>query len=231
MLRKFNNIHEGETCVIIGCGPSLKETPRDLLDKYITFGANKIFALYIGDPAIPEELIGFAPTYYTLVDDKMIFDCVPVLAGIDWPTKEIFVRRGTPLPGANFLRVEIRSGISRDINVDVVLGGTVTYVNLQIAAYMGFTTALLVGLDHNYHKYNEKKPGAMMLADGDDDAHFYPGYFTSGHLYAAPELDGVEAHTFPTAKREWEGKGGKIINLTPGTCEKVFERGRFKEWM
>ena len=48
-----------ETAVIIANGPSLKNVPNEWLDKYPTFGANRVFLKY-------------NPTYLTLVDVKMV---------------------------------------------------------------------------------------------------------------------------------------------------------------
>ena len=229
MLKHLKDIHIGETCVIVGGGPSLRATPLKLLEKYPTFGCNKIFALYYKLKGTPEKLHGFVPTYYTCVDDKMIMDCIHHL--FDYPAKKIFLRRGLPFKGVNYLRVEVKAGISDDINREVVLGGTVTNVQLQIAYYMGFTTALLVGIDHDYHMYGEKKPGALLLAEGEDDSHFYPDYFTNGHLYAAAELDNINKVTFPLVNHMWGSTGRRIINLTPGTKETVFKKGKYKDWM
>jgi hypothetical protein len=56
--------HKGETCIIIGNGPSLKEIPQDFLKKYPTFGTNRIYAI--------KHLEGFHPVYYASVNPLVL---------------------------------------------------------------------------------------------------------------------------------------------------------------
>ena len=65
-LRRFHNIHQGETCVIIGNGPSLDKTDLFKLDHYVTFGSNRIF----DKP--------FTPYYYCIIDKRMMRSCLPL---------------------------------------------------------------------------------------------------------------------------------------------------------
>ncbi|MBW8012502.1 MAG: hypothetical protein FVQ83_14900 [Chloroflexi bacterium] len=233
MLRKFKDIHTGEICVVIGNGPSLKDTPLELLKKYPSFGANKIFLLD-----------GFTSTYYTVIDQYMIHSCTPRLMAwsslrelprrtefsTGYAPREMFIRRGFPVPGSNQINCVVEAGFSTDINECVIMGGTVTFANLQIAYYMGFTTALLVGVDHNYSGMTDKKPGATFVAEGEDVDHFHVEYFESGHIFAAPELEGT-SRSYEAARRVWETDGRKIINLTPGTKLDVFEVGTYEDWI
>ena len=150
MLKRFKDTYKDGTCVIIGNGPSLKETPRKLLDDQITFGANKIYALWNDEPDIPEQLAGFVPDHYTIIDEKMLIHCGPFLnLHPDYPPVK-FVRKGYKVKGGLPINCVVKPGFSSDINIEVVMGGTVVYAMLQIAFYMGFRTALLVGVDHRY---------------------------------------------------------------------------------
>ena len=58
-LGKFHDIHKGETCVVIGNGPSLKLSDIQRLP-YKTFGSNQIYRL------------PFQPDYYSIVDKEML---------------------------------------------------------------------------------------------------------------------------------------------------------------
>lgn len=223
MLRKFKNLHAGQTCLILGNGPSLPAAPRALMERYPSFGANKIFML-----ADLPGWQGFAPTYYSIIDAKMAHDCSEHLS--EYPVEVMFIRRGVPLPGSYQINTVVEAGFSKDINAKVVMGGTVTYANLQIAYYMGFSAALLVGVDHNYGKYATKKPGAAFIAEGNDDAHFHPDYFKAGRMYNAPELSG-SARMYQVARRVWEQDGRRILNLTPGSNLDVFEKDEYEHWM
>ncbi|MDH5508619.1 MAG: hypothetical protein OEZ02_15460, partial [Anaerolineae bacterium] len=142
----------------------------------------------------------------------------------------MFIRRGYPVRGSHQINTVVEAGFSKDINEKVVMGGTVTYANLQIAYYMGFSTALLVGVDHRYGKYECKQPGSTFIAEGADDAHFHGSYFGDGRIYNAPELNGT-VRMYALADKVWRAAGRRIINLTPGTALDVFEQGAFADWM
>lgn len=48
-LRKFQNIHEGEDCIILGAGPSLNEIPHEFLSKMTVIGTNLSFKYHTPD--------------------------------------------------------------------------------------------------------------------------------------------------------------------------------------
>ncbi len=223
MLRIFKDIHAGETCVNLGNGPSLVDAPRALLERYPSFGANKIFLL-----AEMPGWAGFTPTYYTIIDALMADDCTRRLR--DYSVEAMFIRRGEQVKGAHQINTVVAAGFSKDINAKVVMGGTVTYANLQIAYYMGFTTALLVGVDHSYGKYGKYEPGAAFMAEGHDNAHFHPDYFSDGHIYNAPELTGTE-RMYRLARQVWQGDDRRIYNLTPDTYLEEFPHDEYQNWM
>lgn len=247
MLRKFKNLHEGETCLIIGNGPSLIDCPIELLDKYLSFGANKIYTMYDWerftgsndrvDEKTKEKLKafdGFVPTYYTVIDEHMIHNVAAELINLvngGYKPEALFIRRPYPVPGSYQINTIVHAGWSNNINKAVVMGGTVTYANLQIAKYMGFKTVLLVGVDHNYPTFEGVPQGVLFQQEGGkDEAHFHPDYFKEGDFYAAPALVGSEEY-YKQARVVFEGEDGKIVNLTPETQETAFEKGEYDDWL
>jgi hypothetical protein len=224
MIQQFKDIHKGETCLVIGNGPSLDNTPLEkLVDKYKTFAANKIY-----DSAVHPDII---PDYWTCIDDLMLTDCVPYLLAHPEFIAERFVPRTIPLPKSHGLTTIVDIGFSTNAAEKVFLGGTVTCVNLQLAYYMGFSTVLLVGIDHAYPKSSKDgRPGSKFIAQGKDEDHFASKsgeYFAEGKIYNRPELDAIERYFFPLAKRNIK----RIVNLTPESAEQVFEKGKFEEWL
>lgn len=225
MIREFLDIHKGQTALIVGNGPSLDISPlMKLAAKYTTLAANKIYDSHVHP--------SFVPNYWTCIDDLMLTDCVPWLLAHPEFTAERFVPRHIPLVGSHGLNTVVDIGFSADASEKVYLGGTVTYVNLQLAKYMGFSTVLLVGVDHNYPKAAaEGRPGSKMIADGADPDHFRGktgAYFSPGKLYNRPELGAVEKHFFPLARKAF---GGQVFNLTPGSAEAVFEKQSWSKWL
>lgn len=211
--RYYKNIHEGETGVIIGNGPSLRDVPLDFLKKYPSFGTNRI---YLMD--------GFTPSYYCSVNPLVIQQFITDIAQIDapkfLPAPYCFDDTCLPLHSSSIVV------FSKDASQWIHEGHTVTFVCMQIAYYMGFKNILLVGVDHSF-KY-EGAPNQEMVLDGNDPNHFHPDYF-KGRKWNNPDLARSE-HAYKLARAMYESKGRRIINLTPGTKEQVFEHGDLNDW-
>jgi len=209
----MHNAYKDKTCIIVGNGPSLKKVPLSFLRKYPTFGTNRIF-LYEG----------FQPTFYVSVNPLVLNQSTEGILGLDCPK---FVREGyenrfgavplwsmpTPLFAYNPLQW-------------VFEGYTVTFVCLQLAFFMGFTTALLVGVDHRF--VFEGEPNEQRTLQEEDVNHFHPQYFTNLE-WNNPDLEGSE-HAYQLAKEAFELVGRRIINLTANTALEVFEKGKVSEW-
>jgi hypothetical protein len=105
-------------------------------------------------------------------------------------------------------------------------GYTVTYVLMQLAYFMGFTTALLVGVDHRFGY--EGKPNEERVLMGEDANHFDPCYF-SGMKWNNPDLE-RSAKAYRLAQVAWEHNGRKIINLTPNSDLDVFPFDDWRKW-
>lgn len=235
MLRKFQDLYKGETCLILGNGPSLAKSSRELLDRYKTFGANKIFLTMTAVDRLHANaghLAGFVPDFYTVVDEHMIHYCTKPLVNGYWPREAAFVRRGYPVPNSYQVRVQVDAGFSLNADDRVIIGGTVTYVALQLAYYMGFGVALLAGIDHKYSQTEQVQPGSTFLAAGEDLDHWHRDYFEAGEIYAAPELGGT-IRSYQTANMAWLRDGRKIINLTPGSGlpADIIPHGKESDWL
>jgi len=213
---ELNNKHKGETALVIGNGPSLNDVPLDFLQKYPSFGTNRIYLLD-----------GFVPTYYAAVNPLVIeqfnydierMECEKFIAY--FYTKHL-------LPDAHPLWSSVLPAFSRTPDLWIYEGYTVTYVCLQLAFFMGFTTVLLVGCDHSFEF--EGEPNAIALAVGDDVNHFHPDYFSNGRKWNNPDLV-RSGYAYHMARTVFEHDGRKIINLTPGSKLDVFERGDIKDY-
>jgi hypothetical protein len=210
--------HTGHTAIIIGNGPSLNDVPKELLDKYITFGSNKIYAL------------PYLPDYYCIIDENMLANCLPTIKAGWRPKRQMFLRAEACVEDNYPIYPIVINGFGLDINNFVVMGGTVTFAMLQIAFWMDFKTVLLVGVDHYYPKSFTGEP-ELFEAKGEDPDHFVcengKPYFTPGEKYSRPE-DTTTAYMI--ADNVYGQAGKKIINLTPGTKLDVFEKGVYLEW-
>jgi hypothetical protein len=225
-LTEYKDIHKGQTCVIIGNGPSLDITPLDkFAEKYKTFGSNMIYRK------------PFTPDYYSIIDEIMLEACAEDVA-YWFPKSVMFLRAEAGLYERDFRNYEpiypiVAHGFSLDISNFIVMGGTVTYALLQIAFYMGFDTYLLVGVDHRYPKTGNM-PGHRFLANEYDPDHFQPAdgkpYFEAGKWFNAPELEGT-SRSYTMAKELFDKAEKTILNLTPDSALDVFEKDKIENWI
>ena len=215
--KELSNLHKGETALVIGNGPSLNDVPLDFLNKYTSFGTNRIYLLD-----------DFTPTYYAAINPLVIeqyykdineINCEKFIAAR-------FVQDGT-VTDAQALYSSSLPCFSRHPDDYVYEGHTVTYVCLQLAYFMGFTTVLLVGVDHSFEF--EGLPNALAQAEGKDINHFHPDYFADGTLWHNPDLEQSE-RAYHMARTVFDDAGRRIVNLTPGSKLDVFERGEIAEW-
>lgn len=209
MISKFFQSHLGETGVIIGNGLSLKHVPNMWLDKYPTFGTNKIYRKYI-------------PTYYCCTNPLVLKQNKEVIEMLDC---EKFTRTGF-IDSGNPLNINPTREFSYRPHEWVYEGYTVTFVCLQLAFYFGFTTVLLVGVDHNY-KY-DGKPNEKKLMTEDDPNHFDPDYF-KGQEWHNPDLEKSEI-SYNLAKVAYDKEHRRIINLTQDTKLNVFDKDSIENW-
>jgi len=195
--------HKGETCVAIANGPSLKDVHNEFLESYITFGVNKIW------------LKKFAPTYFVATD--------PIMGQYtrkmtDMKCREYFLlsRFCRHFTGAHPIRMIKKDKVvfSYDpLRWISTMNGTVMFSVLHFAYLMGFSTVLLVGLDHSGNK------------------HFHPSY--SQHIMAGYQYhwnaDRVD-DGFRACLDAFEADGRRIINLTPNSLCDVFEKEDIGLW-
>lgn len=225
-MKYFKGLHKGERAFVIGNGPSLKKFNLSLLDEALTFGSNRIY------------LSGFVPTYYACTDILVGQDNRDEILSLD--ANKFFCddlrRQFESDPTAHFLRrLEVYDGegrpwFGRDLTEGFYFGGTVTYLLLQLAAYMGVMTVYLLGIDHRY----TIPPGAEQLyqgayiSRGPDPNHFDPDYFGPGRRFHDPRLDRM-TKAYEAARNAFALKGAKIYNLTPGSALEVFPKMHARE--
>lgn len=226
----FKNKHEGKRCFIIGNGPSLNNIDLTKLKDEITFGVNAIYTNH--------EKMGFYPTYYVVEDIFVAEDRKNEINRLKGPQKFF----GNYLSycfnendDVNWINVRFKydsyknfPNFSTNLLRQVWTGGTVSYLSLQIAYYMGFTEVYLVGFDHSYTiPKHDLVNGTEILSQGDDENHFNKEYFGKGKRWHDPMVDRMEL-SYEKAKKYYESDNRKIFNATFGGHLEVFERIEFK---
>ena len=202
---------KNRTCIIIGNGPSLADVPIKFLDKYDTFGANRIYLHY-------------TPTYFVAVNPLVIEQYHEDIAKLDC---EKYIRSDFAhlVPGCIPLDTTPQPVFCRQ--PPFYEGYTVTFVSMQLAFYYGYQTVLLVGVDHRY-KY-VGGPNEEHVLEGNDPNHFDPDYF-KGARWNNPDLAQSE-RSYRMARTVYKHAGRKIINLGPDSELDIFEIGDISDWM
>lgn len=214
-MKALRDKHKGKRCFIIGNGPSIKHTDLKLLRNEVTFGSNRIYLLF--------EQIGFATTYFLSVNRLVMEQCaqdimkVPSPKFIGWHCRDLVSFTEDMM----FLQSRPEVSFHTEITDGVWEGGTVTYVALQVAYYMGFEKVILVGVDHSFSA--QGKPHAEVVSRGDDPDHFDPQYFGKGFHWQLPDLEMSEL-AYRLAKFHFERAGREVLDATIGGKLQVFPK-------
>lgn len=215
-IRNYHNLHLGETCVIVCNGPSLNSTDLTCLEPsgVKVFGLNKI---YLKKPILPID-------YLVAVNKLVIRQGVGLSKFIKRPKFFVTIRS---FPIYHFLRGAIilqdwrtTKPFSKDLALEINQGGTVTFVALQLAFYMGFQKVILIGCDHNF--IQEGKPNSTQTLVTKDLNHFDPNYF-KGNKWQLADLEKSEKH-YLIAKEWYEQNSREIVDCTVNGKLEVFRK-------
>jgi hypothetical protein len=217
-LDRLAQTRRGDTCVVVGNGPSLKQVDLDLLDGYDVFLSNyaatdpvlRSKARYLSvvnpfvaeqDPRLFDELAGlvrFFPYWlrYCLKEDEDV----------------LFLNE---IGGEPFFSTNVSQKVSGH--------STVTHFNLQIAYSLGYRKVVLIGIDNTYHQPVEAKEGDVLTCEGDDPNHFRPDYFR-GKKWQAADPSRMEL-VYRLCRDAYDADGREIVNCTAGGALEVYRRG------
>lgn len=223
----YRDRYRGRRAFIIGNGPSLNRLDLKFLQDEITFGANSIFLNY--------DKMGFHPSFYVVEDLLVAEDRAEEISNYRGPVRFFgnylrYCLSGRD-PDTLWLNVRFRYDeypgfphFSGNALRMLWVGGTVSYLSLQLAYYMGFSHVYLIGFDHSYTIPGDAKiSGARIESASDDPNHFHPGYFGKGYRWHDPQVDRME-RAYLRAKEAYESDSRKIYNASYGGKLEVFPR-------
>lgn len=238
----FKDKYTGKRVFLIGNGPSLANTPLELLKDEYSFAMNRISLIY--------EKTSWRPSFFICTTTN--------IASSDWK-KNIFesISLGIPcfvwdelqphmdiIGNINYLKCTHGEKVTEeapeewwsfDIEKYVCKFGTSMLVALQVAVYMGFNPIYLLGCDlgfkeakylfrghHKLMKILNLKPSVLK-----DPNHFDQSYGTPGFDALTLNKNMVAAHKL--ALKSSEKIGVKIYNATPGGNLNVYPRINLKD--
>ncbi len=218
-LETLRDSHNGEQCVIIGNGPSLKNTDLSKLKNVFSIGMNRFYM------AFPD--LGFTTSLLLTVNDLVIEQCAEDLRQLPIPTFVSWRGRKHIQPAQNlhYLYTSyIRPRFNKDATGRLWEGATVTFVAMQLAYFMGFKQVILIGVDHNFT--TKGTPNTTVVSTGDDPNHFHPGYFGQGFRWQLPDLETSEI-AYRMAKEAYLEDGREILDATVDGKLTVFPKVDF----
>ena len=234
-LKKFRNAYSGQDCLIICNGPSLKRTRLGLFKNMPSFCVNSTFIL--------QDQLGFKPHFYTVEDNHVVDDNIEeikkMVSGVKFFPDKYRAKLGDakdlfylPTVWDCYWTSKVaheNPEFSTDITRGIYTGQTVTYLNLQLAYFMGFKRVFIVGLDFSYAiPQGSKIDNNSIDHDDDDPNHFHPDYFGKGRQWHFPKLDSCMV-SYSTANQEFAKVDREIIDLTLSGRLNVFRKSTLEE--
>lgn len=230
-IRSFHNSAAGRRVFVIGNGPSLSETDLRPLKDEITIGTNSIF--------LNRDNMGYDVTHYVVEDYLVAEDRTDEILAMKGPTKWFgnYLKYAIPnAPDTLWMNVSVDyrefrewPKFGRDLGRLGFVGGTVTYLCIQLAYFLGASEVILVGVDHSYVvPDDEPLEGNTLTSTREDVNHFHSDYFGPGKRWHLPRVDRMEL-SYVRARKVFDADGRKIVNATKGGALEVFERVDYDE--
>lgn len=219
-LKDFDNLHEGQSCFIIGNGPSLNKMNLALLKDCTCFGLNKIH--------MHPDVTKIGINYHVAVNPLVIEQSFSDFRSLNCPSFLSYnASAGQRVKNSlyKFILTGTNPAFSPNPYSKMDEGSTVTYVALQLAYFMGFSKVFLIGVDHNFAAPG--KPHEKQLLEGADTNHFHPDYF-AGQEWHLPDLEGSEM-AYCLARDYYAQNERHIFDATVGGNLNVFPKIEYHE--
>lgn len=231
MLEALKDRHRGKPCVVIGGGPSINKMNLNALKDVVTIACNGFY--------LKHDQLNFVPSYYTVEDPLPAADNRKEISALKGTTKVIpydlrdVISQDENTVYINFRRSYLRPSrarfplFSRDFVQESFWGGTVLYMNIQLARHLGCNPIYLIGVDLSYKIPDSvKQAGAVLTSTEDDSNHFDPRYFGAGKRWHLPETERMQ-RAFTRAYEELRAEGVQLINVGVNSRLQVIPKENF----
>jgi len=215
-VESFRKNRTSDTCIVVGNGPSLKETDLDLLEGHTVFISN--FAVM--NDRLRELATFLSVTNYLVAEQGgMQFN---ELDGVKKLYPYWLSYCLLPSSDTYYFNSVGRAEFSKDYADNVSWRSTVTFFHLQMAFALGFKKVLLIGVDNTYTQPKNVIEGDVIEQVEDDLNHFDPSYFKGKKWQAADT--GNMSDMYQLSKAAFESEGREIVNCTVGGKLELFRR-------
>jgi hypothetical protein len=210
----------------MGNGPSLLKCDLNRLGSEITIVSNAHYLIW--------DQLTYIPTFLAVEDQLVAEDRADELRDLAGITK-IYPFDLRPIlgpSGENTLYLNFPRDyrpfpkFSRDLSKRGYWGGTVSFLNLQLAAYLGCNPIILIGFDNSYNVPVQDVRNNVIESQTEDVNHIHPDYFGPGYRWHDPNVPRMEI-AYSHARKELEGSGVRVLNATVEGHLETFERASF----
>lgn len=215
----LKNKYSDRRCFVIGNGPSLNDMNLNLMKNDLVICANSFFLKF--------KDLNFVPDFITVEDHLVAEDNYKEFDNLKGIKKiyPIDLKRNFNENDDTYF-IELRRAFRNkkpdgnfkfnNFNEIFYWGGTVLYMNLQLAQYLGCKEVYLIGVDLSYSIPNDATiKGSVITSNSDDPNHFDSSYFGSGKKWHLPETDRMQI-SFSNAYIEMKKNGVNLFNATKG---------------
>ncbi|WP_417484656.1 6-hydroxymethylpterin diphosphokinase MptE-like protein [Maricaulis salignorans] len=238
-IAKLWNKHKGKRGFVIGNGPSLGQMDLTKLKDEVTIGSNGIFLKF--------KEMGFHTTYFTMEDIQQVEDRRDQLAEVKGPVKIYGLHNSYAIKKVDedtlFANVAVESyptknrwkefypGFSTDFANIVYLGSTITYINLQLAFFLGLNPVYIIGCDHSYGPLAKVYPPGKIRITPEvfemlKEAHFIDNYHKVGGTFGIPYVS-YQEDAYKRALEVFRGSGREVFNAGENSKLDIFPRVNF----
>lgn len=218
-LETIKDKHKGERLILIANGPSIKDMDLTVLKDEYTMCMNRFYIYF--------EKIGFVPNFFVCIEDLVLGQFADDINNLPIEGKFVNWRLHKKIDKCHYVKEDYAFNpfFQTDLTKPAHYGGTVTFVCLQLAYYMGFTEVIIIGMDHSFKEKGRANKVEVRHYEK-DESHFDPNYFPKGMKWRLPDLDKSE-YGYEVARKHFEQNGRKIVDATiNGKCQ-VFEKEDF----
>lgn len=234
-LLSLKNTHQGESCFIIGNGPSLKAQDLEALknNHIFSFASKRINLIY--------DQTSWRPDIWGASDLDYIETNLEEIKAMSGYKKLLCAQTITRQIGIDenaiyypFIQVERRPPwFNADVMRGVHFWGTITCKLINIAVYMGFSQIYLLGVDNTF-PYKRNKKGEY-VCEVDEKNHFSDKYYDKKYAERLSKNidDVIKAkqymdESYRSVKWHCDSMGVSVVNATRGGELEIFPRMEFE---
>lgn len=223
-IRATKGIKSGKRCVIMANGPSLAKVDMTKLKEIDTIALNRAYLSF--------DEWGFVPSCYVCVNDLVLEQFASDISSagemrfLNWRSRKLM----TSSDSTYYLNVPnpLTDQFSTRLDQCAYAGGSVTFVALEVAYWLGYSEVAIVGLDHRYAEAGI--PNSRAVRAGEDKSHYRPDYFPPGTKWELPDLDRFEAG-YKLARIAYDEAARPVFDCTDNGGSQAFVKSTLDEFL